>query len=58
MPSLLDDLPKLPNKGGPPFLRGYFAGERAAGVYTPGGYAWASVKQEAGPETRHLLHAQ
>lgn len=59
VPSALEDLPRLGQKGAPPFLRGYFAGDRAAGVYTPGGYSWATMLQDGdGPETRRLVHAQ
>jgi hypothetical protein len=38
----LDALPRLATPGTPPFLHGYFVGDRAAGLYTPGGFSWAN----------------
>lgn len=43
VPSMFDELSQLAAPGGPPFLRGYFAGPAAVGMYTAEGYSFANM---------------
>jgi hypothetical protein len=54
-------LPRLATPGAPPFLRGFFASPKSAGVYGPGGFAWANQVSEfgdGGHETTSLNQVQ
>jgi hypothetical protein len=56
-PGMVEMLPRLASAGPPPFLRGYFAGPKSAGVYSPGGFAWANQISDfgdGGRETKSL----